>query len=546
MALSRRRFIRGAVIGGALAVTPAALAACGGDDNESESPTNTPGVASTTAATAAATAAAATPTSTPAATKRGPSSGTLRLAEPFLPASLDADTGSAAFNLQFLGALECLMKFGPDLQVEPWIAASIERKDTLTWHVKLRDDVTFWDGAKVDAAAVRASLVRSMEKQPGTADQLPPGTEFTASGLDLTIKTPTPIGRLAFNLANPAFSIKKPGVGEELIYTGPFRITGFAGRDFVDLEAYEGYRGGPAWVKEIKARQVADTNARSLALQSGDVDIAQALLPSDVAKLKSTGLTVFTSPWARQHMVILNVKQAPFDDVAVREAFSLAVDRDLLVSAIMEGAASPGRGIAPEDIGLKNVVQTQGFDLAKAKSILDATGWVPGSDGIREKGGQKLSFTLGTYAGRAELEQSAVAMVDMLKAAGMDATIEKYADIEKTVAENTFQATTYSIGSAAFGDISRLLSTLYVPSSRNKDRYSNAEVNAAFATYLGSSNEAEQDTLLKTIQEQIGKDFPIVHLFNPRQVVRTSKKVTDFAPHPLDSYKLNENVKLEG
>jgi peptide/nickel transport system substrate-binding protein len=511
------------------------LAACGDDDNDD---------ADGAAASPTGDTATASPTSLPTAVTRGPSKGQLRVAEPFLPTSLDADSGSSSFQLQSLGALECLMRFAPDLTVRPWIASKLERSDSLTWKVTLRDDVTFWDGSKVDAEAVKTSLMRSTEKQPGTVDQLPKDTQFTASGLELTIKTPVPIGLLPFNLANPAFSIKKV-VGEEVVYTGPFRVVGFTAREFVNLDAYEGYRGGPAWIKEIRARQVADTNTRSLALQSGDVEVGQALLPSDVASLKSAGLTVYSAPWARQHMVILNVKSAPFDDQAVRQAFALAVDRESLLKGIMEGAATPGLGIAPEDIGLKGIIKSQKFDLAEAKRVLDAAGWKSGAGGIREKDGKTLAFKLGTYAGRAELEQSAVVLVDMLKSAGMEATIEKFADVEKALADNAFQASTYSIGSAAFGDISRLLATLYVPSARNKDRYSNADVNTAFQEYLTSSDAARQAALLQTIQTKIGADVPIVHLFNPQQVVATSKRVTNFQPHPLDSYKYGPDVTLE-
>jgi peptide/nickel transport system substrate-binding protein len=540
MPLTRRRFLKGAAAGGVSLFLPAALVACGDSD---EDDTATPGSGQSPSTAAATTTAAATST---ASATRGPSKGELRVAEPFLPTSLDADSGSSAFNLQALGVSECLMRFGPDLQVQPWIASKLDRLDDLTWRVTIREDVTFWDGTRVDAEAVRASLQRSMEKQPGTADQLPPGTVFTASGFELIIKTPVPIGLMPFNLANPAFSIKKPGTGEELLYTGPFRVTGFTAREFIELDAYQGYRGGPAAVAKIKARQVADANARALALLAGDVHIAQALLPSDAARLKSAGLQVFISPWARQHMVVLNVKAFPFDDVAVRRAFALAVDRDALVKGVMEGAASPALGIAPEDIGLKGILRTQKFDLAEADRILDAAGWEKGSDGVRSRAGKRLAFKLGTYAGRAELEQAAVVLVDMLKAAGMDATIEKTADVEKTLSANEFQAHTYSIGPAAFGDISRLLATLYVPSSRNKDRYANPEVISAFQEYLLTSDAAKQLALLKTIQEKIAEDVPIVHLFNPRQVVGAAASVKGFAPHPLDSYKYGPDVTLQG
>jgi ABC-type transport system substrate-binding protein len=104
--------------------------------------------------------------------------------------------------------------------------------------------------------------------------------------------------------------------------------------------------------------------------------------------------------------------------------------------------------------------------------------------------------------------------------------------------------TMYSLGSAAFGDLSRLLSNLYIPSARNKDRYSNPDVNKLYADYVASSDAKTHQDQLKTIQELIGQDVPIVHLANPYQIVAASAKVSSFKPHPLDSYKYNADIRI--
>ncbi len=82
-----------------------------------------------------------------------------------------------------LGIAESLMRYSSTLQVEPWLAKSLDRVDELTWRVTLRDDATFSDGTKVDARAVQLSLTRSMEKQAAVADLLPKGTTFTVDVL---------------------------------------------------------------------------------------------------------------------------------------------------------------------------------------------------------------------------------------------------------------------------------------------------------------------------------------------------------------------------
>jgi peptide/nickel transport system substrate-binding protein len=281
-----------------------------------------------------------------------------------------------------------------------------------------------------------------------------------------------------------------------------------------------------------------------LALQAGDVDVAHALLPSDVARLKSGPLQVFTSPWARQHMLILNTRAAPLDDVNVRKAYSLAIDREALRTGVMEGVGAAAYGFSPEDIGHKNVIRTQKFDRAEAQRLLDAAGWTMTSSGFREKAGQRLAFKIGTYSGRAELEQFAVVIKDQAKAIGIDLEIEKYQDVETNLAQNAFQSTTYSIGSAAFGDLSQLISTLYVPSARNKDRYDNPQVTALFKDYVTTSETAKQADLLKQMQELIGQDVPVVYLYNPAQIVGASAKLKGYTPHPLERDKYTPDMYL--
>ncbi|MGE3961739.1 MAG: ABC transporter substrate-binding protein [Dehalococcoidia bacterium] len=532
--MDRRSFLRLGLGAGVALAIPAALIGCSSEEDAPSATATNEGAATGTGTADATAAAEAT---------RGPSTGTLRISEPFLPATIDVDAGGQ-FNILSLGMSETLFRYTSDLRTEPWLATSLERVDDLTWKVQLRDDVTFWDGSPMDADAVVTSFQRMFEKQPGTADLLPPDSELTADGYMLTIKTPRPIGLMERNLAAAQLAVKKAISDEDVLYTGPFRATAFTARDSITLEAYPAYRGGPAWVERIEGRQVGDTAARTLAVQAGDVEIAQALLPADVPTLEAAGLAVSVAPWARQHMLIVNVNRAPLSDVAVRRALSLVVDRQLLVDTVLDGVGEAAFGIAPASIGL-DVTATHSFDPAEAASVLDAAGWVAGDDGIREKDGQRLAFKLGTYPGRAELEQFAVAILDMAKAVGMELTIEQFEDVEKALASNEFDVTTYSIGSAAFGDVSRLLSILYVPSARNPERYDNPEVTSRFQQYLETADPAEHARLLREMEELIGADIPVIPLVNPFQVVASSTQVTGFEVHPLDSYKYHADIRLQ-
>jgi peptide/nickel transport system substrate-binding protein len=462
-----------------------------------------------------------------------------------LLASLDSDLAANGIAVSALGISETLMRVTPDMQIVPWVAERLDPVDTLTWRVTLRPDVTFHDGSPVDAEAVKASLERSMAAQPGTTSIIPAGTSFTASGLVLEIRTPTPVGAMASSLAAGNFAVRKNNPDGTVAYTGPYMPTEFVERQSVTLVAYQGYRGGPARTPRILVRSIQDVNTRVLALQAGDVDIAHALLPSDVAKLTAAGFQVHAFPFGRQNVLILNVTRAPLDDFLVRQAVALAVDREALVAGVMDGYATPAYALAPDTLGLRGLVNTQLSDPDAARALLDAAGWTAGADGIRVKDGTRLTFTLGSYVQRAELEPLATAMRDQLLDVGIETRLEVYPDINKTVAESTFDATMYSYVTAPFGDVNRALLQLYTPSGTNRDRYSNPAVNKLFRQYNETADPSTRLDLLGQIQTLIGQDTPVVYVVNPYQITATSARVRGFQAHPLENYKIDGALAAE-
>jgi len=478
-------------------------------------------------------------------TQRGPSKGELRFSDGFLTPSLDADSGTAGFRLLSYGVAETLMRLTPQLKVEPWLASKMESVDPFTWRITLRDDVTFWDGTKMDAAAVKASLQRSMDKQPGTVNLLPKETHITAEGQVITLKLPVAMGLLPNNLAAYNFAIKKVGADGKLIYTGPFMTSEFVQGSSLTLTAYPGYRGGPAGIQTVRVRLIADSNARALALQAGDIDFAIDLLPASVEPLKKAGVTVMTFPAVRQHFVILNVTRAPLDDVNVRRAIALATDRESLVKGVMDGLGSAAFALVPENLGLPGIERIQKYDPDEAKRVLDAAGWLVGADGIRVKDGKRLTFKLSSYAGRSELEPLTIAMRDQLKAVGIDATLDKITDITTAVATSAFDATIYSLNTVPSGDAADILRLLYVASDNNKNRYLNPRLEDLFKQYTQNPDPAKRQDLLHQMQGLIADDVPMVFLVNTYQVNGLSPKIKNYTPHPLDNYRLTPDMTID-
>ncbi len=521
---TRRQFLGRAALASGGLVLPGLLAACGSAADVAT--TATPSGAATSAANAAG--------------RRGPSIGELRAAVPFKIQSLDPDASTSAGGLS-AGYAEALMRFRADTTPEPWLATRVERADALTWVATLRDDVTFWDGSRLDAEAVRASFERTLAKVPSADSLLPKASVFEANGQTLTIRTPSPVPLMLKSLATSELQVKKV-VGNDILFTGSLRPREVSDELMVS-EAYEGYRGGPSRLKTLRRRTVPDAEARMIALQAGDLDLAETLLPAHIDRIKAAGLTLIAVPTARQHMMILNPRRAPFDDVAVRRAVALGINRDALAGVLGQGA-SASYSLGPEPMRIPGVVPTQQYDAGEAARMLDAAGWKPGADGLRSKDGRALQFVLTTYPGRSELEQFAVIITDQLRRLGFTVTVDKVPDSTPVLNGSTFTAMMYSLGQAAFTDISRMLGYLYTPSVTNRDRYDNPQVNALFKQYLENADNPTALEALKGIQDILAQDVPVVPLVVPHTIFGTARTVQNLTIEPLAYYLYGPDVAI--
>ncbi|MGH2598196.1 MAG: ABC transporter substrate-binding protein [Dehalococcoidia bacterium] len=467
------------------------------------------------------------------------------MADNIFASTLDSDAGGN-YVLVSWGVGETLTRTTPQMRIEPWLAQSLESIDPLTWRLTVRSDAVFHDGTPCDAVAVKASLERTLDKVAATTAFLPKTTALEPNGNVLTIRTPTPTPLLPNYLALWYFVIQKTPAQGQPVHTGSYIPRDFVANESATLVANAAYRGGPPRTAGLKLRFIDDVNARVLALQAGDVDLAQQLLPSHVNSLKAAAFKVESLPYSRQNVILLNTTRPPLDDVAVRRAVSLAIDRQLLIEGVMDGVGSPAHAIAPDSFGLPGIINTQRFDLAEAKRILDDAGWRAGSDGIRQKAGRALAFTLGSYENRAELPPLSVAIKDQLRAAGMDATLEKFPDINQIVANNAFEATMYSYLAIPHGDIQRALVSLFLPGATNRDRYSNERLNAIYEEYEQTFDAGRRQAMAQEMQEIIAQDVPVVYVINPYQIVAMSKKVSGYTPNAQEFYKYDAEVRIDG
>jgi peptide/nickel transport system substrate-binding protein len=140
-----------------------------------------------------------------------------------------------------------------------------------------------------------------------------------------------------------------------------------------------------------------------------------------------SGLVVTTAPWNSQAALILNANTAVLRDPAVRRAISAAVPYEEIVADVTRGLYQLPRNSIPQTALGYVPLPARRLNIARAKRLLDASGWRVGADGgIRTRDGVRLSMTLDTIAGATNFERSALLMQASFRAAGIDLAIRTY------------------------------------------------------------------------------------------------------------------------
>ena len=215
---------------------------------------------------------------------------------------------------------------------------------------------------------------------------------------------------------------------------GPYQLKSWdkgVGATFVKNDKYWGTQSK---INEIDEKFFADTAAEFQAFKAGEVDTIGPQPQLDaIDAINGGGLpgkNVVDANTGNVEALWINNIAKPFDDVAVRQAFAYAIDRDAIVKKLFGGigVTKAVNSLNPPILAAfsdQSAFSNYKLDLAKVSSILTGAGYAKGSDGIWAKGGQKLSFVLKSTAGNKRRELTEQVLQSQLKDAGFDMTINE-------------------------------------------------------------------------------------------------------------------------
>jgi len=206
----------------------------------------------------------------------------------------------------------------------------------------------------------------------------------------------------------PHAELRRHAFGRSPTGNGPFRFTArTAGQRWIfeRNEEFPAVLGGPPSLRRLVVAVVDEATIKFAGLVSGELDVA-GIAPSMASLVaRDDALRVVTYPLLLTTGLIFNTTRAPFDDVRVRRAIDLSLQRERTVRVALAGFAIPAAGAVSSDNPLA-LPALAVFDSIRADSLLDAAGWRRGTDGWRSRASKRFSVELLTVgAGDNALEQ---------------------------------------------------------------------------------------------------------------------------------------------
>jgi peptide/nickel transport system substrate-binding protein len=467
----------------------------------------------------------------------GTAGGTLTMGLAATPDTLDPGaTGLALTLLISMAMFDPLVWWLPDgkggSEFVPGLAESYTvSPDASLYTFKLRKDVTFHDGTKFDASAVKATydhIVDPATKSKSGLGALGPYKETKIlDPYTVQIVFTAPNASFLHQQAAGNFGIASPtaltkygatGFGNHPVGSGPFMFSSYAAGSQLTLVKNPAYKWGPAALSEkpplldkLIFRIVTDDSGRYNALQSGQLQIAMNLPPNDISAAAKSGrfkqLTVQSigTPIGMP----INVTKPPTDDPLVRQAILYAVDQKTLVNEVLFGVDTPAHTVlTPISPGYSaSSGALYSYDPAKAQALLDQAGWKAGSGGVRVKNGQKLALEIILYS-NAGMELPTQFVVSELNKVGFTAstTVQPFA-----TAQASFNAGAHNLGSFGYYGTDPYLLNIWVNSDAikagfNWSHYDNPKIDALIAQANKTAADGARNALYEQISTTLMKD----------------------------------------
>lgn len=446
-----------------------------------------------------------------------------------------------------------------DVDTPPLVPALAESwdisDDRLVYTFHLRQDVTFHDDTAFDASAVQFNMDRMLNPdfeyyQPISAglmrwmwqdlDSYRMLDDYT---FEITLKQPNSefLRRLASGgsgaprFISPA-SIRQhgnDGIESNPVGTGPYIFQRRSVGEATILTRNANY-WDPArkpTIERLIFRPISEVATRELALLAGEVDMISSPSPDSIKQLEAQGMTIVSNAVSTIYMMWVNFRQPPLDDVQVRRAVCMALDREGMTAFHRNGYAIPATGVLNfGGPGYDPDFRDCEYDPEGARALLAEAGYPDGFS-------TRLDWTMGgggdvNTIGDAEWIQRDLAAI------GINASIESFDNstywdmLGGGIREGTgFMSVSW--GETSFFWLDQVIASAAIPPNGfNAGYYDNPQIDTLLASARAALSEEEMVAYLHQVQAIIAEDMAFIPYYTPVAVYAMRPNVSGFVLAP--------------
>ena len=449
------------------------------------------------------------------------------------------------------------------LELEPWIATDYTVNDDATEYTfDLRQGVTYSDGTPLTAA----NVVKNIDLYgKGDKDRALPVSEainnydhgevvdddtvvfhFTAPspGFAQAVSTINS-GLLSDATLDRTSEGFGPGNATDIIGSGPFVISGEEIGTKTSVTARKDYDWAPASLKHQGAAYLdgvdyvvaAENSVRVGTVVAGQADIARNIPAPDEAQFSASGLSLHAAATnGVNNGLSFRFRDARLEDVRVRQALIAGIDRQQIVDTLFTANYPLATGaLAKTALGYVDTSEYYTYDPDKAAKLLDEAGWTLGSDGTRQKDGEKLSLTFNEALPQPRSKEVVTLIQEQLGKLGIEVSLfagDMAAQTKASTDQSTIQVYHSMVGRADFD----VLKSQYYSKNRNTllnlnpadQTIGDPELDTLLLAIASEPTTDERQAASEAAQRYLAENAYILPIFEEPQVFGLTSKVHGF------------------
>ena len=428
-------------------------------------------------------------------------------------------------------------------EFQPGLATSWEIETPTSIKLNLRSNVTFHNGTPFTAKDVKYSIQKIMKSPEIEHIASPMKNVDIIDDYTVVINLHKPFAPILSHLAHVTMSIMSKDytetagvdIDQKPIGTGSYKLKTWNRGQNLLLEANTEYWNGAPKIANIEFRNIPEATARTIALETGDIDIAYDIDSIDRERVQnSSDLQLIEEAIARIEYIGFNInkgKNPIWKDKRVREAVALALDYDGIINSVLFGTGTPADSILYKSvIGHYDGLKIRVRNIAKAKELLAEAGIAPGT---------KVTM----WATEGQRQKILEIVQANLREIGIDASIEIYEwarfldSTAKGEHDMFILGWTTVTGDADYG-IYNLVHSKAFGSGGNRSFYSNSKVDTLLESARIELDPIKRADMYKIIQEIVYEDLPLIPLYYKLSNIGTSKFVKGFEFDLSDAHRL--------